>query len=417
SNEECDGSDNSNCNFGETCDAATCLCVTEDYCGDKNIGVGEECDTGPDGKFGTNDDEVGNVICDDIITGSTGELFCYGTPDNPPPIGGTSCTIDSSKCVIQGIEWQREDKTPLSPLESIEVVPGTTLLRMVVKNAVPDTGNFEIYSWDGFNSNTEKSIRTNEQGNQIQGIKEGSDLVGEWVVSSDDLSNAGSNNNFFFRTNILSGASYDIIIQMPDIGFCEQIILCSSYTEQTQCEQDLCNIGAENVQENNPNINCGTSILNPVTNCNDVTTCGCFWDSSAGICNATWDVSAESCTTGTPINIGSCIYSDQGDSGCVNNILTYNWNGSWFWDPSNGWDNWNDGPGENNEEDYIQWLDLKYYYDPQKDSLKCSNGQSTIPCPAQAELPFFGFYHVVASLIIIGIIYAVLIIKRKEFIE
>ena len=38
----------------------------------------------------------------------------------------------------------------------------------------------------------------------------------------------------------------------------------------------------------------------------------------------------------------------------------------------------------------------------------------TIPCPAQAKLPFFSFFGIVASLTIVALVYVVLIFKKKK---
>lgn len=109
--------------------------------------------------------------------------------------------------------------------------------------------------------------------------------------------------------------------------------------------------------------------------------------------------------------IGSCSYVNTGEDDCADGFLEYNWIGNWEWGVSNGFAT-TDNVFSSDENDYVQENGL-WYYDPLKSSQNCIGGSNVITCPAQVQLPFFGFFGFITSLFLIGGVYMFLIFKRK----
>ena len=110
--------------------------------------------------------------------------------------------------------------------------------------------------------------------------------------------------------------------------------------------------------------------------------------------------------------VGSCTYVSQGEDDCADNFLEYTWTGNWAWGTNNGFSS-TDNTFSNNVDDYIQANGL-WYYDPMQMSVNCVGGTNVIPCPAAIQLPFFGFFGILSSLILISIIYGFLIFGKKK---
>ena len=109
--------------------------------------------------------------------------------------------------------------------------------------------------------------------------------------------------------------------------------------------------------------------------------------------------------------IGSCSYVSQGEDDCEDGFLEYAWTGNWAWSHEVFSDRNNEF--SNVESDYVG-VDGAWHYDPLKMSENCIGGINTIACPAQIQLPFFGFFGIVASLILISVIYGFLIFNKKK---
>ncbi|MEN7982246.1 MAG: hypothetical protein ABFQ65_02275 [Nanoarchaeota archaeon] len=112
-------------------------------------------------------------------------------------------------------------------------------------------------------------------------------------------------------------------------------------------------------------------------------------------------------------SIGSWEYFSEDEDDCADGFLEYSWTSEWTWGVNNGFvsidNDFSDDPL-----DYVTGDDGLFYYDPQRLSEKSSEGHQIIPCPAQIQLPFFGFFGVVASLVLIALIYLSLIFKNKD---
>ncbi len=111
-------------------------------------------------------------------------------------------------------------------------------------------------------------------------------------------------------------------------------------------------------------------------------------------------------------SVGFCNYISQNDDDCSDGYLEYSWIGEWSWAEDNNFSTWdNDFSGDFS--DYVQGDDGLWHYDPVGMSINCNSGKTTFPCPAQVQLPFFGFYGIIMSLVMISLIYLYSIFKRE----
>ena len=177
--------------------------------------------------------------------------------------------------------------------------------------------------------------------------------------------------------------------------------------------------------------NCGEVRLiegnSQAQNCYDTIECYCAYDDSDNTCGGNWKtVSTRSgCSVIDIPTSGSCSINnvETGDT-CEDGFINTKWSAKITW-PSN-----NLGDGDPGDSDYIQFLnsinpgtnngwDNKWHYDPTWSNGErlmydnCKDGTKTMPCPATTQLPFFGFWNVIASLGVISLVYVYLILKRK----
>ena len=106
---------------------------------------------------------------------------------------------------------------------------------------------------------------------------------------------------------------------------------------------------------------------------------------SDGICNIFCSYVDPDCggLSGYYFEIGNCLYGESsGSDDCEDGFLTYSWNAIWNW-------------GEDNV----------FHSDPKNQTELCISGGKTVPCPAQIKLPFFGFFNLIITLLIIGFVY------------
>ncbi len=137
---------------------------------------------------------------------------------------------------------------------------------------------------------------------------------------------------------------------------------------------------------------CDTNNLNSKT-CEDFSLVGtglaCYSPTHAN--NCTFDTTACEPDESNPSKIGKCTYNETTDDNCDDGFLTYSFIATWIWDESN-----------------------PEHYDPNNAAGKCVDDSTTIPCPAQIELPFFGSYSIVIIISLIALVYVFLKFKEKE---
>ena len=156
---------------------------------------------------------------------------------------------------------------------------------------------------------------------------------------------------------------------------CEDILRCFDYTEE-QCVPDECKVAEASVADKDDSITCG-----------DGYTCGCFWYGADEGCGPTWD--------GLDIGggiMGTCTYNeDTSQDDCDDGWLTYAWTALWTPNPEYS-------GGE----------------DPSEKIAKCQDGDASVPCPAQIELPFFGTWGILVTIGLIILIYVALNLKKHN---
>ena len=87
---------------------------------------------------------------------------------------------------------------------------------------------------------------------------------------------------------------------------------------------------------------------------------------------------------GIGIEIGTCSYQETTNDNCDDGFLSYSWTSTW----------------SGNEENR---------------PIECVDGSKTIECPAQIQLPFFGVYNFIVTLLIIAFMYIILVLIGKKF--
>jgi len=138
---------------------------------------------------------------------------------------------------------------------------------------------------------------------------------------------------------------------------------------------------------------CGDNIVNrgetcDGTNFGPITGCSDFNEFTNGIlaCDDTCQFNTSLCTGGsgwdTTKTLGTCIYTTSTDDDCSDGYLSYSWTATW------------EGTGEKPD-----W---------------CEDGSRVMECPAQAKLPFFNKYSLIATIILIAVVYCVMIILKKK---
>ena len=136
---------------------------------------------------------------------------------------------------------------------------------------------------------------------------------------------------------------------------------------------------------------CDGSEWGPITGCAD------FDEFTGGVlsCDSPGNFNTFQCTVKAAGELGTCLITegDVDENGCDDGFLTIAWTGQWIW-------NEEENPG---------------HVDPEGLSSLCAaGGTRVIECPAQIKLPFFGFYNIIAVILLITIIYFILIRKNNK---
>jgi cysteine-rich repeat protein len=107
---------------------------------------------------------------------------------------------------------------------------------------------------------------------------------------------------------------------------------------------------------------------------------------NADLCSPTCQLQEVNCDEiEIPSGAGTCSITEITDDDCDDGFITYSWEGTWSGDL------------------------VGSVYE------KCvAGGTRTVPCPAQIALPFFGFYNVVITIIVIALVYVFLSTKKKK---
>ncbi len=262
-------------------------------------------------------------------------------------------------------------------------------------------------------------------------------------------------------------------------GLCSDIIICSSYTESTNCNADTCDVADTDCScewdtdtaqcnevcgsEGNESV-CGNNVRDTGEVCDGTDlggyTCSSFDDFPGGtlLCNSQCDgfnssqctgytcdndgtqETGESCDTedlggfqcsdfdeftsgiltcsnacefvtdqcygGTVYDSGKCTKIQESSDTCEDDgYLSYSWTATWEWNERNNFSDPNgDGDCSDIGEEYV-YDDGACHLDPDRLFAQCVDGSNTVECPSQIPLPFFNWYNLIITILIIAGIY------------
>ncbi|MGY4884191.1 MAG: hypothetical protein ACP5NZ_01275, partial [Nanobdellota archaeon] len=117
-------------------------------------------------------------------------------------------------------------------------------------------------------------------------------------------------------------------------------------------------------------------------------------------------------------SIGKCLFDKTGSTDdCSDGYLTRDYTAEWQWDTTNVFFT-NPNPLNNR---YVEDIEVPgiWHYDPidvngVRKSEGCQGIHDTIPCPAQIKLSAFGKTHLIIAFLLIGIIYTIIIFRKKK---
>ncbi|MCK4647506.1 hypothetical protein KAT24_01085 [Candidatus Pacearchaeota archaeon] len=127
----------------------------------------------------------------------------------------------------------------------------------------------------------------------------------------------------------------------------------------------------------------------------DCASCEADCGACPSVCGDGWCDASEDCST-CELDCGACATSGGGNCAITTTVtntceeepvglFTYSWTGVWTGSPGTA-----------------------------KDECEAGGEPVTIECPAQVQLPFFDFYNVIITLVLIGLVYVSLIFRRKK---
>src|SRR3989344_284968 len=345
--------------------------VSPPLCGNNVINSGETCDDGDT----TSGDGCSNLcqiepgwtctgqpsVCNPTGGGAgyCGDGFCNSTSNNETSL---SCPADcggSLSCQLTSAAWSTTQATTGQSVN----------LNVVGLNCAGQSVSFVVWEDDTF-PNADDSVTTNP----VNVVFSGNNAVGSWISEwqSDVI---GSNDpEYYFIANVAgsslpSGTAANQLLNVNQTSGpapqCGNIATCGNYADSASCTKDQCTVADNSVPTG--------------VDCNDPNI----------VCSCAWNTTSSSCYSNVVGPAGSCVYTQQTTDDCADGFLTFSWTAQWTWAPSN--------PGQN---------------DPEGLALQCVSGSRTNECPAQVALPFFGYCNVVVAIIVIGLVYWVLAMKK-----
>jgi len=242
---------------------------------------------------------------------------------------------------------------------------GVTTIRLFLENSGLPEGtlvDFKIWEDDLFLDDFIRTVNASVDSNGT--------VFAEWTITQEDIDKTVDYDEFYFEVN--GEISAFLSITFVEGLNCNEVITCLDYKEQGLCENDntLCQVASDSIPED---VNCNDPLID----------CFCLWNVTGNACNPAFTES-EDIGGGVELEIGTCEYISETSDNCDDGFLVYSWIADW-----NG--SLADKPAE------------------------CVDGSKTIECPAQIQLPFFGIYNFIATVLILAVIYTILILRKKKF--
>ncbi|MBI2043200.1 hypothetical protein HYT25_02315 [Candidatus Pacearchaeota archaeon] len=285
----------------------------------------------------------------------------------------------TSSSLITSAIWSKNGVTSVS---TIDVVPDTTKIWMILKNSNLPQGTqitFEIKERDD-TLTADDLIKTVT-------VQTGADERAnyEWLITQIDLDKGHpllealvedyDEMEFYFEAsnagNSLATSGDLKIGTVLTAGFCDDKFVCSDYGQAYCTDNDVCDVAEDSVPES--------------SECSPPSFCFCEWDTSSSTCDSAFQTVNYDPTTGQESILGKCTIkaSSSDPDGCGDGFISYSWTATWS--------------GE--------LLDKP---------ASCEVDSKKLACPALVQLPFFNFYNLIISGILIALIYAIFNIIEKQ---
>ncbi|MEK6840424.1 MAG: hypothetical protein AABX79_00535 [Nanoarchaeota archaeon] len=361
-------------------------------CGNGVPEAGEQCD---DGNSNNNDackNDCTNNICGDGVI-HTGVEQCDSTD-----LGGqtcqslnftggilnctASCTFNTSSCTTP------PPSAPTCVLNSsswdiTQTIEGNVVgLHVITSNCQGQTISIAVRESDVFPPDTPANINPADTVVASDGTATGT-WTAEWI--NDGF--AQGNPEYIFTASLVSnpGTNIDSSNQLEVLQitppFCQSINTCGNYLNQSDCQNDICNVASNSVPAS--------------VDCNDPnTSCSCVWNNTATTCGPAVAVATINVTTNTTSNIGTCYYAENTADTCDDDgFLTVDLNATWIWDAG---------------------CDATCQTDNQGAAASCQSTTESFQCPTQIPLPFFNIYNMLAAVILIALIYWAISMRKRR---
>jgi len=333
-----------------------------------------------------------------------GNEICGDTDDSP------ECHTDCDSCPVPSVYWTDYQGQEIEYLEAKLDITKIYLILEYSPISESSSVVFNIYEKDFIDG--DDIIKTNVPADFVESGR----AYFEWTITQQDIDLAkqgifgtqnepGEDYEFAFNADtdemgLITSDELIVTISEPNPLECSGIGYCSNYEDLDSCETDSCNVASTSVQANQPE---GTIIT-----CDGVNTfCYCKWDLTQLECNPYVGY------VDGGIEIGSCYYDEDSTDDCEGDgLLSYSWTGIWNW--GNNLFTLEEIGGA--EGLYVEDLPDSgdYHYDPNKKYETCSDGENTMICPAQIQLPFFTAYSLIIAIVLIVFIYFLILKNSKK---
>ncbi|MEK6906346.1 MAG: vWA domain-containing protein [Nanoarchaeota archaeon] len=345
-----------------------------------------------------------------IIYQEIGQEICSCTVNNDCP-PKSECI--NEECVANAKTYWADQSSPNNTITHITALVNSTKVLAMIKNAKVGEGiteqvvlTFKIKEKDALSSDDIKTVSVNSDTGLIK------DGNYSWTITSDDLAKTPSDySQFYFE--VYYGAQFinqSDYLDITPVFPINPVNLCSDYNIENECT-----VNAGGIDFRNINSTCGTST--EVLGCLNTIDCSCKWDTSTCLFNMKTTTDYNCALVG---GVECAIDSSTADD-CTDSILYYTETNKFAWDADNSFDCPSEITGflgiTDCNDDTLFQAEGKYHYDPMNVLDSCVLGENTekiVVCPVQTSIPFFGYYNLIAVIVIASIVYIFIILSRNK---